>query len=146
MSEPGTPTRPGPGNVLFDLWLAARAATARIDEATRAAGLDADEFAVYSVLAATGGMTPSELARWMAAPATTVSSYATRFTRRGHLERVANPRDGRSHLLRLTDRGRAAHRAAGELFEPVLEEVEGHLGPLAPAVRRHLDALREALT
>jgi DNA-binding MarR family transcriptional regulator len=134
------------GNVLFDVWLVSRAATARITEVVRAAGLDADEFAVYSVLASTDGMTPTELAHWMAAPTTTVSSYVKRFTRRGHVERVANPGDGRSYRLRLTDEGRAVHLAAGMRFLPLLEEVTGRLGPGVADTHDRLRALHEALT
>ncbi len=142
----GTPELdPRLGNVLFDVWLVSRAATAVIDEALHDAGLDADEFAVYSVLAATDGMTPTELAHWMAAPTTTVSSYVKRFVGRGHMERVPHPDDGRSYRLRLTREGRAAHLAAGALFEPVLADVVGRLGRGVDDTHRRLRLLREAL-
>ncbi len=136
---------PAMGNVLFDVWLVSRAATAVIDEAVAAAGLDADEFGVYSVLAASDEMTPTELAHWMAAPPTTVSSYVKRFVARGHVERVPNPDDGRSYRLRLTDEGRATHLAAGERFEPVLAEVAARLGRGVGDTHRRLLLLREAL-
>lgn len=136
---------PGLGNVLFDVWLVSRAATAAIDAAVRPTGLDADEFAVYSVLASGDGMTPTELAHWMAAPPTTVSSYVKRFTDRGHVERVPNPDDRRSYRLRLTDAGRAAHLAAGELFAPLLAEVVDRLGRGADDTHRRLRTLRSAL-
>jgi DNA-binding MarR family transcriptional regulator len=134
------------GNVLFDVWLVSRAATARIDAVLGGAGLDADEFAVYSVLASTDGMTPTELAHWMAAPATTVSSYAQRFVRRGHAERVPNPDDGRSHRIRLTGEGRRVHQAAGLLFLPLLDEVTRHLGEDAAPTHDRLRALHDAIT
>ncbi len=142
---PGLELDPGLGNVLFDVWLVSRAATAVIDEAVRAAGLDADEFAVYSVLASTDQVTPTELAHWMAAPPTTVSSYVKRFVARGHVERVPHPADRRSYRLRLTDAGRAAHLAAGQRFEPVLTEVVARLGPAVDDTHRRLRSLREAL-
>ena len=141
MSEP----QRGLDNVLFDVWLVSRAATAAIDAAVRESGLDADEFAIYSVLASTDGMTPTDLARWMAAPATTVSSYAARFARRGHVERVPNPDDRRSYRLRLTEAGRAAHLSAGLLFQPVLRRVGERLGPDVADTHRRLLALHEAL-
>ena len=99
-------------NVLFDVWLVSRATTALLDEALRGSGLDSDEFAVYSVLASTEHMTPTELARWMSAPPTTVSSYVKRFEQRGHIVRTPNPDDGRSYRLSLTPAGRraASHR------------------------------------
>lgn len=142
MTEP----QRGLGNVLFDVWLVSRAATATIDEAVRGSGLDADEFAIYSVLASTDGMTPTDLARWMAAPATTVSSYVARFARRGHVQRVPNPVDRRSYRLQLTQEGRAAHLTAGRLFQPVLEHVTRQLGPDAAETHLRLIALHEALT
>lgn len=113
----------GLSNVLFDVWLVSRATTALLDEALRPCGLDADEFAVYSVLSSGDGMTPSDLAQWMSAPATTVSSYVKRFEARGHVRRAPHPDDGRSYLVQLTDAGRRVHREAGEHFTPLLEEV-----------------------
>lgn len=136
---------PGLGNVLFDVWLVSRAATAVIDDAVAAAGLDADEFAIYSVLASSDQVTPTELAHWMAAPPTTVSSYVKRFVARGHVERVPHPDDGRSYRLRLTDEGRATHLAAGQQFAPVLAEVVTRLGRGADDTHRRLRRLREAL-
>lgn len=135
----------GPGNVLFDVWLVSRAVHALIDDAIGQVGLDADEFAVYSVLAAGDGMTPTSLARWMAAPPTTVSSYVKRFERRGHLERRTNPADGRSHVLRLTPAGRHAHREAGSRYAPVLAAVEQQVGARVDQVRRHLQDLHRAV-
>ena len=136
---------PGVSNVLFDTWLVSRAVHALIDEAVEASGLGADEFAIYSVLASADGVTPGELAHWMAAPTTTVSSYVKRFERRGHVTRVPNPEDGRSYRLKLSRDGRKAHRTAGELFAPTLASVESALGPRTEGVHRHLLARREAL-
>jgi hypothetical protein len=86
-------------NVLFGTWRLSRAVGALLDAVLAPAGLTADEFGVYSVLAGSSGITPTELARWMAAPPSTVSSYVRRFERRGHVERVANPGDLRSYLI-----------------------------------------------
>lgn len=140
------PLDPRLGNVLFDVWLVSRAATAAITQAVQEAGLDADEFAVYSVLAATDGMTPTELAHWMAAPPTTVSSYIKRFTSRGHVERVRNEHDHRSFQIRLTDAGRITHQTAGSHFLPVLEEVNEQLGPHLADTHERLRCLHQALT
>jgi len=136
---------PGLGNVLFDSWLVSRAATARIDGVIGASGLNAEEFAVYSVLAGTEGMTPTELAQWMVAPPTTVSSYVKRLERRGHVRRVPDPTDRRSHRVELTDLGRAAHRKAGELFEPFLNSVNRRLGAGVTETHRRLRAMRRVL-
>ena len=132
-------------NVLFDVWLLSRAVTGALDSALAPTGLTADEFGVYSVLSSSDVMTPTDLARWMAAPPTTVSSYVKRLEGRGHVVRDRNPDDGRSYVLRLTPAGRAAHRAGGQAFLPVLGRVVGALGRDEPAVRRALESLRVAV-
>ena len=131
--------------MLFDVWLLARAAFSVLDTALAPSGLTSDEFAIYSVLLSTDAMTPSELARWMAAPPTSISSYIKRFEGRGHVIRVENPEDGRSYRLRLTPAGRAAHRAAGALFQPVLDQVEAALDEPARTVRATLQGLHRGL-
>ena len=136
---------PGLGNVLFDVWLVSRAVHALVDDAIRPTGLDADEYAIYSVLASGDPMTPTQLARWMAAPPTTVSSYLKRFERRGHMERVTNPDDGRSHRVRLTPAGRQAHRQASTLYRPVLADVERSLEDQTDQIHRSLRALHQVI-
>lgn len=136
---------PGLGNVLFDTWLVSRAVHSLIDEVIKPTGLDADEFAIYSVLSMGDGMTPSELSSWMSAPATTVSSYAKRFEKRGHVDRVPSIEDRRSYRLILTTEGRAAHRRAGELFQPTLAEVDEALGKQGPKVHLQLLELRRVI-
>ncbi len=149
-NPPATPNPPdmrdpGLGNVLFDTWLVSRAVHSLIDDVIKPTGLDADEFAIYSVLSRGEGMTPSELARWMSAPATTVSSYVKRFEKRGHVDRVPSTEDRRSYRLLLTTEGRTAHRRAGELFRPTLAEVDQALGQQGPNVRLQLLELRRVI-
>ena len=137
---------PGLSNVLFAVWLVSRAANATIDAAIADTGLDADEFAMYSVLAQGDGMTPTDLAHWMTAPATTVSSYVKRFEQRGHVERQQHPDDGRSYVIRLTADGREAHRAAGARFLPLLDNVNCLLGPDVDEMQQRLTQLHAAVT
>ena len=92
-------------DLTFLMWLTARGTTALMDATVAAAGLTGDEFAVYSILAASETTTPSTLSRWMAAPPTTVSSYVKRFETRGHVRRVPNPDDRRSYRIVLTEAG-----------------------------------------
>ena len=135
----------GPSNVLFDAWLVSRSVHQLIDTAIEGSGLDADEFAIYSVLASSDDLTPSDLAQWMAAASTTVSSYVKRFERRGHITRIPNAEDGRSYRLQLTAAGRDAHRHAGELFTPVLARTEETLGAHAQTVHAQLLTLLHAI-
>jgi DNA-binding MarR family transcriptional regulator len=135
----------GLDNVLFDVWLVSRATTALLDDVIRGSGLDSDEFAIYSVLASTDHMTPTELARWMSAPPTTVSSYVKRFEQRGHVTKTPNPDDGRSYRINLTPAGRRAHRTAGALFLPVLADVADRVGDKASETHRRLRDLHRSV-
>jgi len=146
LPDPADPSStPADENVLFALWSVGRAATGLLDAALAPSGLDADEFAVYSLLLAREQITPTELARWMSAPATTVSSYVKRFERRGHVERVPHPTDRRSYSIRLTESGREVHRTAGERFLPAVQAVDAVLGPAERSVLQSLQRLRAAV-
>jgi DNA-binding MarR family transcriptional regulator len=129
-------------DVTFMVWLASRATADLLDAALAPTGLTSEEFAIYSVLVAAKSITPTELARWMAAPQTTVSSYVKRFEGRGHVQREPNPTDRRSYRIRLTPAGRQAHRDAVAVFVPVRTRVIEALGPHEPGVREALLTLR----
>lgn len=129
----------------FMVWLTSRATADLLDAALAPAGLDGDEFAIYSVLTASRAITPTELARWMAAPPTTVSSYVKRLEARGHVRRVPNPSDGRSYRLELTPQGQRTHRAAVKLFRPLSARVAAALGGQEERVREALVTLRTVL-
>jgi DNA-binding MarR family transcriptional regulator len=138
---------------LFLVWLVARSTEDLMDALLRQAGVTGDEFALYSVLAASPGITPSELSRWMAAPATSVSSYVKRLEARGHLVRKAHPSDRRSYGIHLTAAGRRTHRAASALFGPVrarvIEELAGSGVPVEESLlllRDVVDGLRATVT
>lgn len=145
MRDRSSSVKGGLDNVLFDVWLVSRATTDLLDTALAPSGLTADEFAIYSVLMREGTITPTELARWMAAPPTTVSSYVRRLEGRGDVERQPHPQDGRSYQLRLTPSGRRAHRAAARYFLPVLHELTAELGEQRPAVQKALTHLHQAV-
>ena len=132
-------------DVTFMVWLTFRATADLLDSALAPAGLDGDEFAIYSVLTASPSITPTELARWMAAPPTTVSSYVKRFEARGHVRREPNPADRRSYRIKLTPAGRRAYRAAAALFIPLRTSVASSLGEREDGVREALIALRTVL-
>jgi DNA-binding MarR family transcriptional regulator len=132
-------------NVLFDTWLTARAAIALLDRALDGTGLDAEDFAVYSVLRQAGEISPGELARWMSAPATTVSSHIKRLVARGHVRQVPHPEDGRSYRITLTDAGQHAHATAGRQFLSALTAVEAALPRRASDVQQALQDLYSAI-
>jgi DNA-binding MarR family transcriptional regulator len=132
-------------DVTFLVWLTSRATTDLVDAALAPAGLDGDEFAIYSILTAAPLITPTELARWIAAPLTTVSSYVKRFEARGHVQRQPNPADRRSYRIKLTPAGRRAYRSAAALFIPLRTRVAVALGEREDEVREALVTLRTVL-
>jgi DNA-binding MarR family transcriptional regulator len=132
-------------NALFSIWLVARATTDLLDRALAPSGLTADEYGAYSVLVREGSLTPSQLAEWMAAPATTVSSYLKRFEARGHVRRAQDADDRRSSRVTLTAAGRRTHRAAAARFRPALAAVVTALGDDEARVQQSLLRLRGAI-
>ena len=127
---------------LFMVWLVSRSTNDLLDTVVGPAGVRGDEFAIYSVLAATPGITPGELSRWMAAPPTSVSSYVKRLEERGHLTRRPHPTDRRSYRIHLTAAGRRTHQHAVTLFAPVRSQVIETLGDDEGRVRESLLRLR----
>ena len=130
---------------LFMVWLVSRSTEDLLDTVLAPAGLTGDEFAIYSVLAASPGITPSELSRWMAAPPTSVSSYVKRLEARGHLTRKPHPSDRRSYRIHLTATGGRAHRAAVTLFAPMRAQVIESLGDQNGSVREAQLRLRSVV-
>jgi len=127
---------------LFLVWIVSRSTEDLLDTVLAPAGVTGDEFAIYSVLRASPGITPGELSRWMAAPATSVSSYVKRLQARGHLERQPHPSDRRSYRIRLTAAGERAYQAGSALFGPVRDRVIRTLGDRDNAVREALFTVR----
>jgi DNA-binding MarR family transcriptional regulator len=132
-------------DLLFLVWLVARSTEDLLDTVLQDAGVTGDEFALYSVLAASPGITPSELSRWMAAPPTSVSSYVKRLEARGHLTRRPHPSDRRSYRIHLTAAGRRAHRTAATMFGPVRAQVIDSLADQDGPVRDSLLLLRDVV-
>lgn len=132
-------------NVLFELWRLGRAASALLADDLADAGLSSDEFGIYSVLASVDSMSPTALARWISAPATTMSSHLKRLEARGHIVRRADPADRRGYLFELTPGGRDTFERATAIYAPILSRVQQHLGKREPSVRRALITLRQAV-
>jgi DNA-binding MarR family transcriptional regulator len=68
-----------------------------------------------------------------------VGEVTTELERRGYLERVPDPGDGRAKIIRLTERGRAAQALGFQIIEEIEQEWADRFGADRVA------ALREAL-
>jgi DNA-binding MarR family transcriptional regulator len=68
-----------------------------------------------------------------------VGEVTTDLEQRGYVERVPDPNDGRAKIIRLTERGRAAHALGRELIDEIEQEWAAQFGA------ERIAALREAL-
>ena len=103
------------------------------------------DFAVYSVVAAEGRITPSKLADVLGMPPTTLSYVIRQMQERGDLKRVPNPSDGRSVLLQLTPKGRRLTQRAMVGFERAIARFRAELDVDERALLDHLEAMAAAL-
>ena len=103
-------------SLLFDLFAAGQQVRTLLVEAMRGSPLPPDEYAVYSGIFEFAPITPTQLARVVGMPPTTLSHYLRDMRERGHVDETRNPRDGRSQLLTLSADGFAAHRGANQFF------------------------------
>jgi DNA-binding MarR family transcriptional regulator len=103
-------------SLLFHVFAAEQRVRTLLTSAMADCGLRPDEYAVYSVLFDEGPGAPTDLARRVGMPPTTMSHYVRAMLERGHVEREVVAADRRSYRLRLTDSGLAAHATASRAF------------------------------
>lgn len=111
-----------------------------------ALGLTYAEFDVLAALSRAGEpylLKPSELSRSLFLTSGGISNVLQRLTAAGYVERGANPGDGRSRFVRLTEKGcevaKQALDASGRVHLEVMSGVPDEV------VRSAADALREVL-
>jgi DNA-binding MarR family transcriptional regulator len=131
-------------SLLFDVFVLNQHLRTLLTLALAGAGLRPDEYAVYSLLFDVGPLTPTEMARQMGMPLTTVLDYVRSMLDRGHVRRKPHRRDGRSHEIRFTRAGLAAFHTAGEAWNSSLAQLEPSLTVPVQEVRRSLHALDDA--
>ena len=142
------PASDGPMSLLFDIWLVTGLTSGLLDEVLAETELNGDDFGMYSLLRRFGPATPTQLHRWTGLRPTTVSAHLKRLENRGHVTRLPNPVDGRSHRVGLTAAGEQAHDRATEPFLAAMHELRTKFVPDTVRERlvlQHLDSvLREA--
>lgn len=105
------------------------------DAHIRRSGLTSPQFDIVVTLGNTPGLSFKELGNRTLITKGTLTGIVDRLESRGLVERMACPGDGRSKLVRLTEKGESTFRA---VFEP-------HLAYLAPAIESLAAPDREAL-
>jgi DNA-binding MarR family transcriptional regulator len=136
----------GGPTILLDLFLANQRRKRMIEAALAEAELPAEDYPVYVLVGAEGPWTPTGLSRRLEMPLSTMLFRLGRLERRGHAERVPNPDDRRSYLIRLTDEGQRLLGEARPAFRDYAEAIEGRLGSeLVESLRSGLDELQQAV-
>jgi DNA-binding MarR family transcriptional regulator len=103
-------------SLLFELFATEQRVRTLVLRAMADAELRPDEYAIYSVLFDEGPQTPSDLARRVGMPPTTMSHFVRALLERGHAVREIVAADRRSYRLALTTDGLRTHAAAGRAF------------------------------
>jgi DNA-binding MarR family transcriptional regulator len=124
--------------LLLDIWVAGELLANVLDRRLENDGVDPYAWGTLSVIGALGPLTPSELAARTGRPITTVSDLVRKLVERGDVERLPNPEDGRSHVLRVTKRGERRWRAGWPALQATVSDIEGNL-------ERGLDEVHDAL-
>jgi DNA-binding MarR family transcriptional regulator len=109
------------------------------------AGVSGEQLALLSLIATEEPITPTALAAEMGVPLTTLADALRRLDNRGELERLPNPADQRSHLLTLSDEGRARLEAAEPALRKAASELRTELQLPARDVESALADLHRAL-
>ena len=138
--------RTGPPTVLFEVFWAHQKRKGLIEQALAGVDLPAEDYPLYVMIGAEGPWTPTGLAERLIMPLSTVIFRFKRLESRGHAERVPNPEDGRSFLIRLTPDGRRLLDEARPVFRDYAEAVEARLGAdQVASLTDGLEALRNAI-
>jgi DNA-binding MarR family transcriptional regulator len=128
MNSPGHPTKRLADFLPYQLSVASNAVSSRIAEQYRKRfGLKTTEWRVMAVLGDSGPHTQRELCRLTLMDKVPVNRACKVLEERGLAARRPNARDGRSHLLELTDAGRAVHARIMPLAEAIERELFGVL-------------------
>lgn len=126
--------------ILLDLFATNQKRERLIEAALTGTALPPEDYPLYVSVGTEAPLTPTELARELGMPLSTVLFRVRRLEQRGHVERVPNPDDGRSFLLRLTPVGERLLAWARRLFRARALAVDARLG------EHRVAALRDALT
>jgi DNA-binding MarR family transcriptional regulator len=136
----------GPDTILLDLFRTNQVRERLITSALEGLELPPEDYPMYVMIGAEGPWTPTAFAARVEMPLSTVLFRIGRLESRGHAERIPNPDDRRSYLVRLTDEGQRLLRQARPRFRAYAEAVEARLGEERIGLLRDgLTDLREAI-
>ena len=140
------PEGPTTDTILLDVFVTNQLRERLIAAAVEGTELPPEDYPMYVLVGSEGPWTPTGLAERTQMPLSTVLFRLRRLERRGHLERIPNPEDRRSYLVRLSAAGKRLLAEARPRFRALAEAVERTLGPArVDELRGGLAELREAV-
>lgn len=131
-------------NLLLQFFLTGQPLGRLIERAIAPSGMKASEYAILSAIDELEPVAPSDIARLTAMPRPTLTPYLERLVAVRYIERIPNPRDGRSYMLILTPKGHRVKAESGAALNLVLQELNSRLTCDADALTSDLGRLREA--
>jgi len=144
-AEPLLPQGQLAPGLFLEVYVLAQLVGRLVGDGVAPTGLSATEHAVHSAIAVLGSVTPTELARRLGLPATTLSAIIAQLAERGEVRRARNPADGRSYVLELSARGRRTHDQASRAVQERRQRVADRLAEAEEAVLQSLLQLEAAL-
>lgn len=131
-------------SLLLDVYAAFHKSGQIIERACAGTGIAAEDYAFVAIVSAREPVTPTEIAREFGLSLSTVLFRAQRNVELGFVERVTNPHDRRSFLLRLTPKGVRARNRAWTRLRRAVESLEQRLERPAGDIQDALLALQRA--
>ncbi len=132
--------------ILLDVFVTNQLRERLIAQSLEGTGLPPEDYPMYVLVGAEGPWTPTALAARTQMPLSTVLFRLRRLEERGHAERIPNPDDRRSYLVRLSPDGERLLRRARPRFRALAEAVETELGSKrVTSLRTQLGNLRTAI-
>jgi MarR family transcriptional regulator for hemolysin len=131
-------------SVILELATADRLVRTLMYEELARLGLQPSLLAILALIELHQPITPTDLALESGVRPTTMRGMVNEMVGNGHVRRVDNPADRRSHFLELTTEGEQFARAASRAVENVERELSRRLGTPVEDLRDPLRRLRHA--
>jgi DNA-binding MarR family transcriptional regulator len=129
----------------LNTWIASELVASLLERNLALEDVHTDFYGTVSVIGAFGPLTPSELAERTGVALTTVSDRIRRIVEDGDAERIPNPEDGRSHLVKLTEEGDARWRRGWPALQKTIQQISDNLDRPVDDVHDALEDLISAL-
>ena len=131
-------------SVILELHSADRLVRAIVYEELERVDLRPNLLAILVLIDLHQPVTPTELSYETGVAPTTLRDMINEMIERGHVRRIENKEDGRSHFLEVTPEGRRFIGLAGKAIRAAEHRIEHELGGQLAELRQPLAQLRRA--